>query len=146
MAVMDQVLTDRYALYCGDSCEVLKTIPDASVHMSIYSPPFCGLYNYSSDERDLSNCSDYDEFFKHYEYIVKEIYRTTCRVAYQPFIVLTFHKLVLVLAVVLGISPVILSVSMSGRGLPIVPDTMFGKSRWGYVGGRWPRAYHMPRW
>jgi len=77
MAVMDQVLTDQYVLYCGDSCEVLKTMPDASIHMSIYSPPFCGLYNYSSDERDLSNCNDYDEFFQHYEFIVKEIYRLT---------------------------------------------------------------------
>jgi len=77
MAVMDQVITDKYALYCGDSCEVLPSIPDASIHMSIYSPPFCGLYNYSSDERDLSNCHDYKQFFEHYDFIVKELFRVT---------------------------------------------------------------------
>ena len=77
MAVKDQVLTDDYALYCGDCCDVLTTLPDASVHMSLYSPPFCGLYNYSSSERDLSNCRSYDEFFQHYEFVVRELFRTT---------------------------------------------------------------------
>lgn len=77
MAVKDQTITKDYALYCGDSCEVLKTFPDESVDLSIYSPPFCGLYNYSSDERDLSNCNSYGEFFEHYEFIVSEIARLT---------------------------------------------------------------------
>jgi DNA modification methylase len=77
MAVKDQAVTDRYALYCGDSCEVMPTLPAEVVDMSIYSPPFCGLYNYSSNERDLSNCRGYDEFFTHYEFIVREIYRLT---------------------------------------------------------------------
>lgn len=75
MAIKDQMITDNYALYCGDACEVMPTLPDESVSMSIYSPPFGGLYNYSSDERDLSNSKDYSEFFMHYEFIVKEIYR-----------------------------------------------------------------------
>ena len=77
MAVKDQVVTDRYALYCGDSCEVMPTLPAEVVDLSVYSPPFCGLYNYSSNERDLSNCRGYEEFFKHYEFIVREIYRLT---------------------------------------------------------------------
>lgn len=82
MAVIDQKIEDRYALYCGDSCEVLPTLPDESVHMSVYSPPFAAdsggcLYNYSSSERDLSNCRSYDEFFRHYEIIVREIARVT---------------------------------------------------------------------
>lgn len=77
MAVQDQLITDRYALYLGDCMEVLPTIPDDSIHLSVYSPPFAGLYNYSSSERDLSNCSDYDEFFEHYGYVVGEIARTT---------------------------------------------------------------------
>lgn len=77
MAVKDQTITEQYALYCGDSCEVLKTIPKSSIHLSIYSPPFCGLYNYSSDERDLSNCRGYEEFFEHYDYIVQELFRIT---------------------------------------------------------------------
>ena len=77
MAVASQVVTDRYALYCGDCLEVMPTLPDGSVHLSVYSPPFCGLYNYSSSERDLSNCRSYEEFFEHYEYVVRELFRLT---------------------------------------------------------------------
>lgn len=77
MAVRDQLISDQYALYCGDCCEVMPTLPDGSVHLSVYSPPFGGLYHYSSSERDLSNCRDYDEFFKHYEFVVQEIARLT---------------------------------------------------------------------
>lgn len=75
--VIDQTITEQYALYLGDSCAVLPTLPKESVHLSIYSPPFCGLYNYSSSERDLSNCRSYDEFFQHYEFLVREIERLT---------------------------------------------------------------------
>jgi DNA modification methylase len=80
--VKDQTVTDDYALYCGDSCDVLPALPDESVHLSVYSPPFATeiggcLYNYSSSEADLSNCRTYDEFFEHYEYIVREIARIT---------------------------------------------------------------------
>ncbi len=77
MAVLDQALTDRYALYHGDCMEVMPTLPAGSVHLSVYSPPFAGLYNYTSSERDLSNCSNYDEFFEHYGYVVGEIARVT---------------------------------------------------------------------
>jgi|TARA_Y100000310_G_C20663531_1_gene806145 DNA modification methylase len=71
------VITDNYALYHGDCIDIMGRLPDESVHLSIYSPPFCGLYNYSSSERDLSNCRSYDEFFEHYEYVVKELARLT---------------------------------------------------------------------
>jgi DNA modification methylase len=74
---LNQAITDRYALYNGDCCQVMPTLPDKCVDLSVYSPPFCGLYNYSSDERDLSNCSSYDEFFRHYEFVVSEIARLT---------------------------------------------------------------------
>lgn len=77
MAVKEQVVTDDYALYLGDSCEVLPTLPDGSIHLSIYSPPFGGLYHYSSSERDLSNCRSYDEFFEHYDFIVEQLARAT---------------------------------------------------------------------
>lgn len=77
MAVNDQVITDKYALYNGDSCIVLPTIPDASVGLSVYSPPFCGLYNYSSSDNDMSNCASYDEFYSHYTYLVNDIARVT---------------------------------------------------------------------
>lgn len=78
MAVKQQKVTDRYAIYNGDSCEVLPTLPAESVHFSIYSPPFGGmLYQYSSDPKDMSNSKDYEEFFEHYAYIVSEKFRLT---------------------------------------------------------------------
>ena len=77
MDVKDQVITNDYALYCGDSVEIMKNLKPESVHLSIYSPPFYSLYIYSSSERDLSNCSGYDQFFEHYEYVIKGIYELT---------------------------------------------------------------------
>ncbi len=72
-----QVITDRYALYLGDCCEIMPGLPDESVKFSVYSPPFAGLYHYSSSPRDLSNSRDYPEFLAHYEFVVREIYRLT---------------------------------------------------------------------
>jgi len=77
MAVLEQQITDNYAIYLGDSMEVMPTLPDGSVHLSIYSPPFAGLYQYSSSERDLSNSTGYPEFLEHYAYFVRELYRLT---------------------------------------------------------------------
>src|SRR5271166_1427917 len=71
MAVIDQEIAERYAIYNGDCCEVFPKIPDASIHLSLYSPPFGGLYHYSSDERDLSNCLDYNQFFEHYDFTIR---------------------------------------------------------------------------
>jgi hypothetical protein len=53
----------------------MQKLPDASIHLSLYSPPFGGLYHYSSDERDLSNCTDYEQFFAHYDFVVRELFR-----------------------------------------------------------------------
>jgi DNA modification methylase len=81
MAVNDQVLTNDYAIYNGDCIEVMKSIPNKSIHFSIYSPPFGhsggGLYVYSSSDRDISNSLDYDKFFDHYGFAVEEIARVT---------------------------------------------------------------------
>jgi DNA modification methylase len=77
MAVADQEITDQYALYLGDCVETMAQFPDDSVHLSVYSPPFGGLYHYSSSERDLSNARDYGEFFEHYEYVVDGLARVT---------------------------------------------------------------------
>ena len=77
MAVIDQHITDDYALYNGDCCDVVSGLPEASVGLSVYSPPFCGLYNYSSDDRDMSNSVTYDAFFDHYEFLVREMARVT---------------------------------------------------------------------
>ena len=77
MSVSDQTVTDRYAAYCGDCVEVMGRLPAESVHLSVYSPPFAGLYQYSSDERDLSNSIDHDEFFAHYGHCIDEVSRLT---------------------------------------------------------------------
>lgn len=77
MAVSQQVVTSSYAIFNGDCIEVMGALPSESVHLSVYSPPFGGLYNYSSDERDMSNCRDYAQFFDHYAYVVREISRLT---------------------------------------------------------------------
>ena len=77
MAVIDQCITDRFAVFNGDCMEVMQAMPTGSVHHSIYSPPFGGLYHYSSSERDLSNCDDYDSFFEHYAFVVRELARIT---------------------------------------------------------------------
>jgi DNA modification methylase len=74
---MEQKVTDKYAVYNGDCLEVLPTLRDDSIHLSVYSPPFCGLYQYSSSDRDFSNCRSYEEFFEQYELLVREIYRVT---------------------------------------------------------------------
>jgi len=77
MAVIDQKITDDYAIYLGDCLEVMPRFPSEKIHLSIYSPPFGGLYHYSSSDRDLSNCKDYAQFFEHYEFVVAEIARIT---------------------------------------------------------------------
>lgn len=75
MNVIDQYSTDRYSIYNGDTTEVIKAIPDNSIGMSIYSPPFANLYCYSNSDRDLGNSRSDEEFFTHFEFIVKELYR-----------------------------------------------------------------------
>jgi hypothetical protein len=77
MAIINQHITPKYALYNGDCIEVMKSMPDEKIDLSIYSPPFCGLYNYSSSERDLSNNASYPDFFVHYGYVVEELARLT---------------------------------------------------------------------
>ncbi|MDP3768803.1 MAG: DNA methyltransferase [Dehalococcoidia bacterium] len=73
----DQIISERYALYCGDCMETIPKLRDGSIHLSLYSPPFAGLYNYTSDERDFSNVYDYDEFLRQYGYLVRELHRVT---------------------------------------------------------------------
>lgn len=75
--VIDQKITDRYAVYNGDCIEAMRDMPAGKVHLSIYSPPFVGLYQYSSSERDLSNCATYEQFFEHYGFVVQELHRLT---------------------------------------------------------------------
>jgi hypothetical protein len=69
------VKTERYSLFLGDSCSVLPQLPAETVGLILYSPPFAQLFSYSDDPRDLSNSKDYEEFFEHYGYVVRETER-----------------------------------------------------------------------
>ena len=82
MAVIDQRVTDRFAIYNGDSAEMMQSLPAGSVDFSIYSPPFAqpgggALYHYSSSPRDLSNARTFDEFLAHYGFILENLFRAT---------------------------------------------------------------------
>lgn len=75
MNVLNQTIKENYSLYNGDSCEIMTSIPDNSIHYSIFSPPFADLYVYSNSERDMGNCKSKSEFYEHFRFIVKELYR-----------------------------------------------------------------------
>jgi hypothetical protein len=82
MAVIEQEVTAEYAMYNGDSLELMADIRTGTVPFSMYSPPFAkesggALYQYSSSERDLSNSASYREFFEHYGFMVRELARVT---------------------------------------------------------------------
>jgi len=75
--IKEQVVTDRYAIYNSDCMYVLPTIAEASIDLSVYSPPFAGLYNYSSSENDFSNCETPQQFLEQYDFLIAEIARVT---------------------------------------------------------------------
>lgn len=74
--VIDQVITDKYAIYNGDCVEVVGGLPSDSVDFTIYSPPFASLYTYSNSDRDMGNVKDDDEFFEQFQFLVADLYRT----------------------------------------------------------------------
>lgn len=82
----DQEISGKFALYNGDSAEILKGIPDNSVHYIIFSPPFSQLYCYSNSDRDLGNCRSYNEFYEQFGYIARELYRVL-----MPGRLMSFH-------------------------------------------------------
>lgn len=73
----DQATGDGWTLNLGDSCERLSELADNSVDFSVYSPPFAGLFTYSPSPRDLGNCSNTDEFIRHYRFVIDELLRAT---------------------------------------------------------------------
>ncbi len=73
----DDAHGDNWTLMLGDSCERLAEIPDDSVDLSVYSPPFSSLYVYSDTPRDLGNSKDRAEFFAHYRFVIDEMLRVT---------------------------------------------------------------------
>lgn len=86
MKVLDQKVTDRFAAYHGDCVDVMRGMPDASMHYSIFSPPFASLYTYSASPRDMGNCANHGEFFDQFRFAVAELYRIT-----KPGRLLSFH-------------------------------------------------------
>lgn len=86
MNVLNQRIEEFYSMYQGDSCEILKGIPDDSIHYTIFSPPFSSLYTYSNSDRDMGNSRTDDEFYKHFKYLVSELLRVT-----MPGRLLSFH-------------------------------------------------------
>lgn len=67
--------TKNYDIYNADCCEVIKRLPDNSLHYSIFSPPFASLYTYSNSERDMGNCKSHSEFYQHFKYLVDELHK-----------------------------------------------------------------------
>jgi DNA modification methylase len=77
MKVKNQKIEDRYAIYNGDCMDVVTQLESNSIDLSVYSPPFAGLYNYSSSEKDFSNCDSKEQFLEQYEFLIKEMGRIT---------------------------------------------------------------------
>ena len=86
MKVLDQKVTDRYAAYHGDCVDVLRGLPDDSVHYSIFSPPFASLYTYSASPRDMGNVANHEEFARVFRFVVSELYRVI-----KPGRLVSFH-------------------------------------------------------
>ena len=76
MKANNQVVTDKYAIYEGDSCELIRAIPDECIDFGIHSPPFEGLYKFSNSDRDISN-NEGAAFWEHYGFLIRELLRVT---------------------------------------------------------------------
>ena len=75
MEIIDQTITDNFAMYHGDCVEIIRGIPDNSIHYSIFSPPFASLFTYSNSDRDMGNCKTDEEFNTHFSFLVNDLYR-----------------------------------------------------------------------
>ncbi len=90
MKVIEQCVQDKFAVYQSDCIDVMRGLPDASIHYSVFSPPFASLYTYSASPRDMGNCASHDEFFAQFRYLTPELYRVT-----KPGRLLSFHCMLL---------------------------------------------------
>ena len=75
--LLEQASGKNWTLYNGDACEVVAGLPDESIGLSAFSPPFASLYVYSDSERDMGNCRSYEVFFEHFQFVVAELFRVT---------------------------------------------------------------------
>jgi hypothetical protein len=73
---VDQVVNDKFAIYNGDACELIRAVPGDTVHFGLHSPPFIGLYKFSNFDRDISN-NEGDAFWQHYSFLIQELFRVT---------------------------------------------------------------------
>ena len=73
---LDQVIASDYAIYHGDACELIRAVPDNSVHYGVHSPPFEGLYKFTNSDRDVSN-NEGTSFWEHYQFLITELLRVT---------------------------------------------------------------------
>ncbi|NSW92753.1 MAG: site-specific DNA-methyltransferase [Firmicutes bacterium] len=83
---IDQVIEPDFAIYNGDCVEITRGLPDSSIHYSIFSPPFASLYVYSNSDRDMGNSRSNEEFFEHFKFFIKELYRVI-----MPGRLVSFH-------------------------------------------------------
>ncbi len=86
MNVINQTVEKKYACYNADNVEMIRQIPDNSIHYTLFSPPFASLYTYSNSDRDMGNCKGDDEFISHFKFLAKDLYRIT-----MPGRLLSFH-------------------------------------------------------
>lgn len=84
--VINQAQGQAFAMYHGDSCELIKGIPSDSVGFQVFSPPFASLFTYSNSERDLGNAKDQTEFLDHFRFLAQELYRVQ-----QPGRIMAVH-------------------------------------------------------
>lgn len=75
MKVLNSHTGAGYQIINGDTCEIIRDIPDESIHFEVFSPPFSSLYTYSNSDRDLGNSKDDKQFFEHFRFISTELYR-----------------------------------------------------------------------
>jgi len=70
-----EIITDDYAIYQGDCVECIKSLPDNSIGLSVFSPPFPGMYAYTDSERDMGNCESVSQMLEHFDYLIPELLR-----------------------------------------------------------------------
>jgi DNA modification methylase len=90
MNCIDQFHGNNFSIFNGDCVEVLRGMPEASIDYSIFSPPFSSLYTYSNSPRDMGNVRNDEEFFEHFDFLVRELLRVV-----KPGHNVSFHCMLL---------------------------------------------------
>ena len=76
-AAIQQQTGNGWSLVQGDCVEIVKSIPDRSIDLTVYSPPFASLYTYSNSDRDMGNCKTHNEFHDHFRFLLGDLLRVT---------------------------------------------------------------------